>query len=332
MEQLSSQGASQENIKPPFEVQSEKGFDWIMRHRSDYPDIGDEEALIWCALTADHPELHDHFLSELIKHKPHIAAPEELLQRIKDDMTTRTDDPINHESEIQQWQKDIPEVEGRISALISYFSPNYIPSRVQIIPSDTFIINSGRGFRIGDQVLISSHTGNLDNVEHEFAHSFMNETVERFAANLSPEQLSGLFALCNRDLRINYGDNVSLLCEEFIRTYNNYIKKGELPMSLDEFKAKLTHLSEKDFDDIKTGNKRLSIRLQELAISSLQELRQRTAEYYNRFERDEMRDRLIIFYSDYNEAKKTDPTLRFEQFLSKNGLEILTAIDVDTGT
>ncbi len=101
-----------------------------------------------------------------------------------------------------------------------------------ILPTDfLYHKESGTLFQFGDEIMIRSHIDNPDNLEHEFLHSVINPIVDKLAEKLSEEKKQKISRIGSYKLRVeeNYGNGFySLLCEEFIRTYNDVLQRTKI--------------------------------------------------------------------------------------------------------
>ncbi len=89
----------------------------------------------------------------------------------------------------------------------------------------------GSCINLGDEIIISTNTENIDNFDHEFLHTQLNSMID----NLQMDDdfiniINGMLKFEKSNIK-EYGElsmqNRSALYEEFIRTYVNYFSKGE---------------------------------------------------------------------------------------------------------
>ncbi len=227
---MESLGVKEKLPQPQIEVRQEKSLEFVAKAIKDYEDVGDDEAVFMLALTLDHPEWKDSILEQIKQHKPHVRNVDKILERLKENYFS-----LSWQSQIQSnaedtvwWNEHLLEVKTRIINLISYFRPssNEVAKKVIIIPSDKLLESkdAGGSFHVGDTAIIMSHTKNLGNFEHEFLHGIINPITEEFAGGISEEKI---IALASNKLKKEqgYGDHaLSLLNEELIRTYNEFIE------------------------------------------------------------------------------------------------------------
>ena len=117
---------------------------------------------------------------------------------------------------------------------ITIKSADEIAKKVVIIPSDRLLPSkeTGQSFHIGDTTVIMSHTENPMNLEHEFLHGIINPITEELAGEIPQEKV---VALASEKLKKGeeYGEHaLSLLNEELIRTYNEFIENEKLNIAI----------------------------------------------------------------------------------------------------
>lgn len=149
-------------------------------------------------------------------------------------------------------------------------------------------------------------------------HSIINPIIDKLATQLSVEQQEKISQLGSYRLKFaeRYGDNCySLLCEEFIRTYHECIQKNEKPRNQDDFVAMANGLNEEKFHLILEEDENIRKNCSALGISSLSDLKERAIDYYNRFEKNELREIIFSFYQEYLQS---DNQVNFEDFVLNN--------------
>lgn len=289
----------------------------------------DEEALYILALTYEHPERSTKAFEVLAKHKSYIENPQELQQKL-----FRTLDRFEHsfpssslaENLAEEIEKDkkargktLEETRMRIERLIAFFRPDSKTTgvnNISLMPTDPLRKkNSGRGFVFGEELILSTHIENVDNLDHEFLHCIINPIVEKLSQQLTGEQKERVSQLANKKLKQDYGGGYySLLCEEFIRTYNDVFKKGEKPQKYEDFLQKISSLNEDRFQKSLSESKSLKVRCNELEITSADDFRNKSQEYYERFEKNQLRDLIFKLYQEYSNRPDKDAE-NFEQFI-----------------
>lgn len=312
---------SKEQMTANVSVRVERGLDWVAAHRHEFGAEADEEVLCWAALSAEDPTRREAFLGRMRRDKPHIADPEGFFARVAGAYAEHPAPDVDHGQEVARWNESLPEVRKRIASIRKFFRPQTAPERVTLVPADALVgSTSGRAFDMGRELLIASHSENLDNVAHEYLHAILNPLVERLAASLSPEQRTSLIARAGSTLREEYGNNESVLYEEFIRTYNDWFARGEQPLTLEAFSKRLHEYDEQAFRTMVVRNPRIAERFRTLGIASLAELSNRAGEYYDRFERDDLRERLYALYKAY---EADSGGVGFEQYVSERVRDLL---------
>jgi hypothetical protein len=303
----------------------------------------DEETLYNLALTYQHPERAEHVLAMTTKHKPHVADPENVRTKCLEMINafdqifsiSPLSQKINAEIEKDKMLRTerIDETRARIDALIDFYKPDTETSdikRVNLVPTDpVYRKNSGRAFSVfpGEQIIIC-HIDNIDNQDHEFSHGIINPIIEKLSEQLDDVQKEKVSALASSKLKRCYGDEYfSLLCEEFIRTYNDVLRKGEQPQTCEGFMQKVSDLTDEQFQHFLANNGYLVKRFSELGIQTVDEFKRRSREYFERFEQNQLQDLIFRFYQNYINRPDKDGE-NFEQFVLKEFPDRLSKYDV----
>ena len=105
------------------------------------------------------------------------------------------------------------------------------------------------------------------------------------------------------------------MCEEFVRTFNDVVKKGEKPQTFEDFEQKTAELSEAEFQQYLLESERLRVRCEGLGITTLGDFKDRPREYFEKFEKNQLRDIIFELYQEY--LIRSDKTENFEQFVLK---------------
>jgi len=223
--------------------------------------------------------------------------------------------------DIKKRNENIEKTKEDIQNLIDFFKPNSETTKIkkiEILPTDfLYYEQSGTVFEFGDTTILRSHINNPSNLEHEFLHSIINPIVEKLEQQLTDQQKKIITELSSYRLRVEegYGDgHFSLLCEEFIRTYNDVIQKGEKPLSYDDFTERINGISEEQFQEALQNDQKLKARCDQFVITSLEQLKQKSAEYYARFGEGKLRDIVYNFYLKYIQNKQDNTSISFEEF------------------
>lgn len=191
-----------------------------------------EETLFWLALTFEHPEREDKIFSLIKKHKEFVDNPRELqielISLLSQEKQNKIEDTDNFD------QHDVDQLESRTKEIIKYFKPKVTTSsitKVHVVKSDSIVgEQSGFSIKLGDEMLIFSHSKNPDNFDHEFMHGFVNPIIEKLQLKLTEEQKNSIIEMASEKYKKKdeYGEDwFSLLTEEIIRVYNIYIKNKE---------------------------------------------------------------------------------------------------------
>ena len=293
----------------------------------------DQEALYNIALTYEHPEREEELFDFIRKHKDYITDPKKLrdtlvatLQRTENALPIQLKEQLSKETtdDIEKRSQTIQEVQERIKNLIDYFKPSSQTTgvnKITLLPTDfLYRKESGSAFQFGDEIILRSHIDNPSNLEHEFLHSVINPIVDKLSEKLSEEQKQKISRMGSHRLRKeeNYGDSFYiLLCEEFIRTYNDIVQKNEKPMTHDDFVQKINEIDEYKFAEMFQKNKILRSRCEQLCIKNLQGLKDNSQKYFEKFEHNELRDIIYNFYQKYTQEQETNAGVSFEDFALK---------------
>ena len=290
----------------------------------------DEETLYNLALTYRHPERAEKVLEMATKYKPHVKNPEEVHQKLlallESFDQTFSASPLAEKfaTEIERDRSErltrLAETRKRIESLIDFFKPDSKTTDVRklsFVPTDSlYRANSGRNFSAfpGEQIIIS-HIDNIDNQDHEFSHGIVNPIVEKLSQQLTDEQKEKISQLASEKLKQDYGDgHFSLLCEEFIRTYNDVLKRGERPQIYEDFARKISGISEEQFQKELAQSKNFKARCEEFGITTIEDFKNKSQEYFERFEKNQLRDLIFEIYQEYS-SRPNKEAENFEQFV-----------------
>lgn len=290
----------------------------------------DEEAFYNMALIYKHPKRIEGLLKMAKEHKSHIKNPQKIYQEVLTILESIdksfSSSPLA-EKFIILIEKDknnriakIEETRKRIEKIIAFFKPDSKTTTMQrliFVPTDPlYKKNSGRAFSgFFDEHIIISHIDNIDNQDHEFCHGIINPIVKKLSKQLTEEQKEKVSQLTSGRLKQDYGDGFySLLCEEFIRTYNDYFKKGRGLETYDNFQKKLETIDENQFQKEWFKSDTLTLRFQELGVKTLLDFKNKSKEYFEKFEKDQLQNIVFKLYQEY--ANRPDKEYEnFEKFI-----------------
>jgi hypothetical protein len=191
--------------------------------------------------------------------------------------------------------------------------------KITIVPSDKLLSSkdSGSSFHVDGATVIMSHTENLDNFEHEFLHSIINPLTEKISESIPEEKIINLASIKLKEEEM-YGDNaLSLLNEELIRTYNDLIKNKKNIRTFNDFEKMTNSLDNDSFNKIVKSESQIKTRFSSMNIASLEEFKLKIKEYYDKYEKNELREKVFQLYKKYDAEKSINQNIRFEDFLSK---------------
>ena len=289
----------------------------------------DEEILYMLALTYEHPGRNKEIFKFIDKYKPYIKNPPELQQKLFHILEvfdqSFSSSPLAEKLSVEI-EKDkkargeiLADTQVRIEGLISFFKPDSKTTRTKKISLMTtdplYKKNQGYGFTFGEESVLKTHIDNTHNLEHEFSHSIINPIVEKLSQQLTDEQKEKISQLANKKLKQDYGDgHFSLLCEEFINTYGNVFKMGEKPQTYEDFVRKISSISEEQFQEFLVPGENLKARCAELGINTIEDFKNKSQEYFEKFERNQLRDLIFEIYQEYSNRPDQE-TENFERFV-----------------
>lgn len=289
----------------------------------------DEEVLYTLAFTYGQPERNEGAFEVITKHKTYIKNPQELQQKLFHILEvfsqSFSSSPLAEKLSVEI-EKDkkargeiLDETKARVEKLITFFKPDSKTTgvrKISLMPTDPLDrINTGSAFVFGEELVLKTHIDNPDNLEHEFSHSMINPIVEKLSQQLTDEQKEKISQLANKKLKQDYGEEYfSLLCEEFIRTYNDVFKKGEKLQTYETFTQKISGISEEQFQKFLAESKSLKARCEELEITTVEDFKNKSQEYFERFERNQLRDLIFEIYQEYS-SRPDKETENFERFV-----------------
>lgn len=308
----------------------------LLKIKNFYNNI-DEETLYNIAFTYNHPERNKKIFEVLLKNKPNIKnlseIHSEILKILSDLDRIFSSSPLYQEfqlevnSDINKRLEQISETRKRIYNIISFFKPysktTTIKKIIFVATDPLYPINSGKAFFIPpDKYIISSNISNIDNQDHEFEHCIINPIVEKLMEKLTDEQKQKIINFASEKLKIDYDENCfSLLCEEFIRTYNNFIKQNREILSYENFLKRISNITNEQFQKFLEENELFKQRCLSLGIRTIEEFKNKSKEYYDKFERNQLRDLIFKLYQDY--INRSDKNQNFEEFILKNFLKMI---------
>lgn len=293
----------------------------------------DEETLYNLSLTYQHPERTEYVFDMLEKHKDiERGKAEELQQKLTEVLGILDNDPLLDSLEknfVEETQKDIKirqeQLEGsrqRIEKLIDFFRPKSKTTpvkRINLMPTDfLYHERSGKSFTLGEElILMSPLEDSTDGQAHEFLHSVINPIVDKLDQALSEDQKKEIVQLSSGKLRQHYGEKYcSLLCEGFIRTYINIFEKGKKPPTYKHFKENLSRVAtEEQFQGILATDRELEQRCQNLGISDLKGLIEKSKSYFEMYEKNQLGEIVYSFYQNYQRERSKKPEATFEDFV-----------------
>ncbi len=254
-------------------------------------------------------EIHKRVLT-LLEHFDQLISASQLGKKIFEE--------IEHDKE--ERLKGIGETKKRIESLIYFFKPDKKTTsvrKISFISTDPlYKKNSGRNFLVlPDEQIILSNIDNIDNQDHEFLHGIINPIVEKLSKLLMDEQKEKISQLANKKLKQDYGSGYfNLLCEELIRTYNDVFKKGERPQTYEDFVIKISEITDDQFKNNLVDDKGFREKCDLLEIKTVDYLKSKSREYFEKFEENKLREIIFDIYKEYVNRAETEYK-NFEQFI-----------------
>ena len=299
-----------------------KAIEYVEKNNNS--EIIDGEAFEMGSLVYNHPEAREDILKQLEEYKPHVGNAGEYLDTVLDKIGKL---PIREDGKKIDFEIRKNEAKERIEEMIKYFNPRedlYKVSKVIVVPSDDIVKKGGGSFKRGDEWIIVSHSQNKDNFDHEFLHGVINPAVKNAIEGIDEKTLKKITERAGGKIVADYGGYpFSILCEEFIRVYNEYIKYEKNPeTNKKEFISKLENIPEEKFQEEIRRNKNLKRRMESLDIHTIEELKAKSNEYYELYERDGLGESIYKLYKDYETEKMSNLDASFGSFI-KNKIETL---------
>lgn len=287
----------------------------------------DRETRLRIAPLIEHPEAREQVLAALRKDKIEVNDEDVdaycgVLNEIAEDQHDHIAELLaDQEEDVKKREAKRGEYEKRIGALVAFFRPKAqtTPERtVLILPTNPSLgEKEGYAVPIGETLAIESHVENPENVDHEFLHAVINPITEKLP--LTEEDERKIVASSSRGLILDqeYGESpLSLLNETLIRTYVHRYTKGERPISAESIRARISSFDENTYSAaLEQNDGRLKKELNSLSITSLADFQSRWQEYYDRYVRDELAEKVYSLYETYDEERQRDPAITFEDYV-----------------
>ena len=295
----------------------------------------DEETLYSMALLYNSPERKEGLLNFMQNNKEGLPKSEKIVETLIQTLTEldkslpedikKTVEKRTSE-EIELLKENINETKKQIEYLIDFFRPHpetTTVNRVTITPTDLLYKKDSESYlQFGDEMIIRSHTENQSSIEHEFLHGVINPIVKKLSKGLTEEQKKKVSDMGSHTLRLeqSYGDDFFsvLLSEEFIRTYSELIQRVETPTTSQDFQENINRLDETEFNKLLTEKGSFKKNCKRLDISTLQDLKSKSQQFYNNFIENKLREVVFIFYQKYIHEREQNEEISFEEFVLNN--------------
>ncbi|MDE2019538.1 MAG: hypothetical protein KGJ13_04275 [Patescibacteria group bacterium] len=309
MESLERRGNQEIKEIPEVTVSRENGLVLMnqIKNEAIFENVGDEEALFMLSLLHKHPEREAEIMRQLAEYKPHVENREELKNKVLQALAAAEIQPKSPEETGQtKWGTQTEEAREHIKRLAEYFHTDpatYGIEKVEIVPSDDLLPpQKGSSFHLNGEAIIMSRSGDWHNFDHEFLHGLINPAVEAAIAQLSEAERKRIIELASVNLKDEqgYGEHPeSLLQETIIRAYVDFIH-DERPRPDKAYMAGvMAALTQEQFQKALQENPLTQKQFDQLGIKNLDDLKARWEEYFDRFARNELRERVYDFLKEY---------------------------------
>lgn len=291
----------------------------------------DEESLYNLSLVYRHPERWKYVERTLLAHKSIedlSVARDAVLDLLKefDDLVSSAgfSEKFFASLERETSSFDCEKAKERIEKLLDFFQPNKKTTSlrtVRFVPSGPLIgRDSGRGFFLGDEWVVFAHPESADTQDHEFLHSIINPIVGKLDEQLSDADKKAISCMASERIREGYGSHsFSLLCEELIRTYNDVIKHNGGTDEYENFRNRLSRVSEEQFQKYREESSSFREHCEALGIRTMSDFAEKAREYFDRFEQSyPLREFLLWFYDEYMRERRRHSHRDFERFVLDN--------------
>ncbi|NTW46143.1 MAG: hypothetical protein HGB18_03790 [Candidatus Moranbacteria bacterium] len=308
-----------------------------------YQSGADEESLRTLSFAYSRPRRLDEAIRFIGTHKPDVSDPMALAADFLD-LIRRFDDFFAGSPEAETLRqslerdrsvrkRDAEDTKRRLARLIGYFRPDVRTSSIRtvnFVPTDPFARkDTGSASLFGDELVIASHGENIHNQDHEFLHGIINPIVDKLSSRLGDDEKTSISRLANPALKNDYGEGwYSLLCEELIRTFKEVVELGgEGNLDLDGFVKAVSLIGEEEFSRSLSQESGLREQCAEMGIATIEDLRSRAVEYFDRFVRPKtspLRGRITRLYREYSELR--DEVTNFESFILERLPNLLNSL------
>ncbi len=291
----------------------------------------DEETLYNMSLTHGRPERIDDLFDFIKKHKNEVADPRKVrvglikeLNKLEKALPKSLKKTIEEATlkDIESRKENIDYTKKRIEDVTDFFKPKTATSKIDkvtVMPTDfLFPKESGKAFRLGNEVILQSQIENPKGLDYEFLHPVINPIIEKLSSKLTEEQKEKIVKMGSHNLKVEqkYGnDYFRLLCEEFIRTYNELIQDVKTPVTIEDFEKEINEMDEVGFAEILSQKENLKNRFKKLDISTLKDLKSKSRKFYNEFEKNDLREIVFLFYQKYIHEREENEKVTFEDFV-----------------
>jgi hypothetical protein len=282
-----------------------------------------EETLKWLAFGVDKNEtIKSNIIGNIVKHK---GLPEEeavsLFEKFSDFYQV-TKKKINNSlvetfvlTDINNRQQNLSELTKKITEAIDFFNPKDLSIKEVIYLPTNPLENkqSGNGIDVGKTSYVNTENGNEINQMHEFLHFIINPIIEKLELSKGDEQ--SIFKLATEKIK-DYKLPKSIFTEAIIRTYGAGLNFND-KTGFDNFKQRLLNLEREKLQnilDLESEKEGVSMDIDKL-LSDDSLIR----EYYEKYDRDELVERISSFFEKFKNSESTN----FEEYFLKNYKDIL---------
>lgn len=310
---------------------NEKSIQFLKEIKALESDGIDGETLFNISLTYENESRVEVLFEFIAKHKKYIKNSEELrnnllivIDNLKNNLPKSLAQDFDKAitEDVKMREQNIEDSKQIIKKLINFFRPQKNTTKIKrllLLPTNFLMSEkSGVSFNFGEDLYISSNINNPNNLEHEFLHCVVNPIVDKLDQQLSDEQKQKISNFANNRLKFEqgYGQGYySLLCEEFIRTYNDVFQYGAEPATYKDLVSKIENIDEAQFNFLLSKKEDLKKHCDQLQINTLDDFQNKSQEYFDAFEKNKLRDIIFELYQDFVKEKEKNNNVTFEKFV-----------------
>lgn len=222
------------------------------------------------------------------------------------------------EEDMRTRMNRLGEMEGLASDLVRFFKPNAGTVGIEtfeVLPTEPLRPKAGSmTFRFGGEFVVMHHIDRKEDLEIGFLRSMTDLFAERLAGSLSDADKAKAVSLSSGKSRETQKDFIGIFAEELASTYSEVFKGGSRPEEFQDFRVRVLQWEPGEFQKMLDGSPVFAARCASVGIADLVGMQAKTEEYYDAFEKNELRGVIFGLYKDYARAAETG-AVDFESFL-----------------